>query len=83
MLIRKHITYSSFLFYVRDHHHYAAVFLPNHAPKIAKRVGHGTLGGYVRVRLLITVYVVGVYVTTAATRLVTIVTRQLDTTVIV
>ena len=49
--------YSSFLFYVGDHDHNAAVVLPNHLPKVGKRVGHRTLCGNVGVLLDVTLFV--------------------------
>ena len=47
-------TYSAFFFDIRDHHDNAAVLLPDHFPKVGKRVRHWTLCGYVGVWFLIT-----------------------------
>jgi hypothetical protein len=47
---------ATFLFYIRYHHDNAAVLFPNHAPKVAKRVGHGPLCGYIGVLFLIALF---------------------------
>ena len=45
--------YSSFLLYIGDHDYDAAIFLPDHFPKVAKSIRHGTLGRYVCIRFLV------------------------------